>query len=183
MVCRSKWLVARQIAASIGRTAQAVRLILCRLRMAQRAAERAAEQSTGTMENGPPRSASAASISDSPRGSSQVLVAGQMAESGRVPEPSSSSPVAQPSASSMASRRMPQPSSTPPSAEPSWSVVQQANGLALFESEGRTTLERQTVNARTDPVCLGSSNLLQRDRSAMMVLAEAAAILEVMGIA
>jgi hypothetical protein len=172
-----------KIAACLGRTAQAVRLILCRLRTAQRAAERAARQSTGTMENGPSQSASAPSISDSPQGSSQVLVVGQTAESGRLPEPSSSSPVAQSSASFMTSRRMPQPSSTPPSAGPSWSAVQQPNGLVLFESKGQTTLERQTVNARTDPVCLGSSNLLQRDRSGMNVLAEAAAILEVMGIA
>jgi hypothetical protein len=182
-------------AAYLGRSPQSVRLTLCRLGKLQDAPERAPER-------GPSR-ALATSGPDSRQGSSQVLVVGQTAEPERLPQPSSSSPVAGPlrdssdeqpqssktsvpaqspeyfarySAPYIMSRRLPEPFPSRPLGGISWSAMQQPNGEILFEPKGQTTLERQTVNARTDPVCLGSSNLLQRDRSGTNVLAEAAAI-------
>jgi hypothetical protein len=182
-------------AAYLGRSPQAVRLILHRLRTAREDAERAAEQSTETTEGGPSQSASAATDSDATLESSPVSQVGQMAESGRLPEPSSSSPVAGPlrdssdeqpqssnssisymTAAELGSRMMPLPSSSPPSAGPSWTPVQQPNGWVVYEPAGQTTFDRQVVNATTDPVPTGSSNMVQRDRSGMNVLAEAAVI-------
>jgi hypothetical protein len=192
-------------AAYLGRSPQSVRLTLCRLKKvrdaAEGAAERTVEESTETTQGGPSR-ALAASDPDSAQGSSQVLVVGQTAESGRLPEPSSSSPVARPLrdssdeqpqssntsipaqspeyfaqilASYIASRRLPEPVPSRPLGGPSWSVEQQPNGEVLLESDGQTTFEPQVVDATTDPVSV-ASGMRQRDRSGMNALAEAAAM-------
>jgi hypothetical protein len=108
------------------------------------------------------------------------------------PEDFSQSSVSSIAAADLGSSRLPEPSSSPPLDGPSWSTVQQPNGEVLLESAGQTTFELQVVDARTDPVPV-SSGMLQRDRSRMNALAEAAAThgsgpqyqnpLEVMGIA
>jgi hypothetical protein len=181
-------------AAYLGRSPQSVRLTLCRLGKLQDAPERAPER-------GPSR-ALATSGPDSRQGSSQVPVVGQTAEPGRLPQPSSSSPMAGPlrdssdeqpqssktsvfaqsaeyfaqySAPYIMSRRMPRPSSSVPLGGPSWSTVQLPNGEVLLESVAQTTFGLRVVDATTDPVSVASS-MRQRDRSGMHVLAEAAAI-------